>query len=74
MIHFRVCYIVGGVTAEEETTKADNTSAGSQGPPPEALTLTLACGGGGPSVETIPTKTNEGSASATDKDGGSGKA
>ncbi|KAL0731936.1 hypothetical protein Bca4012_028030 [Brassica carinata] len=60
----------GGVTAEEKTTKGDNTSAGSQGPPPEALTLTLACGGGGPSVETIPTKTNEGSASATDKDGG----
>ncbi|KAJ4909931.1 hypothetical protein Rs2_04552 [Raphanus sativus] len=58
-----------GFTAEEGTTKGE-----SHGPPPEALTLTLTCGGGGPTVETIPTKENKGSASATDKDGGSGKA
>ncbi|KAJ4889289.1 hypothetical protein Rs2_29037 [Raphanus sativus] len=64
--------VVGSTQRKKQLKVIPN--AATQGPPPEALALTLACGGGGPSVESFPTKKIEGSASATDKDGGSGKA
>ncbi|CAF1855219.1 unnamed protein product [Brassica napus] len=64
----------GGRNAEKIPPIGDNLSAGSQGLPPPALMLTLACGEGEENVGTNSTKTTEGSTHASDKEGGSGKA
>ncbi|KAL0755450.1 hypothetical protein Bca101_093118 [Brassica carinata] len=64
----------GGRNAAKIPPIGDNLSAGSQGLPPPALMLTLACGEGEEKVGTKSTKTTEGSTHASDKEGGSGNA
>ncbi|CAN7065951.1 unnamed protein product [Brassica rapa subsp. trilocularis] len=57
----------GGRNAAKIPPIGDNLFAGSQGLPPPALMLTLACGEGEEKVGTKSTKTTEGSTHASDK-------
>ncbi|KAL0712794.1 hypothetical protein Bca4012_019772 [Brassica carinata] len=63
-----------GVDAGKIQTMDGSVYAGCQALPPPDLMLTLACRTGEPNVEANPTKTTEGTAHASENEGGSGKA
>lgn len=74
MIHILGSYDAEGLDAGKIQTMDGSVSAGCQALPPPDLMLTLACRTGEPNVEANPTKTTEGTAHASENEGGSGKA